>query len=701
MSSPTRSVDTPVIRPTATSVGTRTHKTRWRFLPVAMLLLACLLPAAAQAEQCPNEQLRREANSTQLPDCRAYELVSPPFKNGIPIYMTVANETSLSGDGITLGATGVFPGAPASPQHVYSLSSRTASGWSTQSLEIPQINPGIILTAATAGVSADLSHTLDGSLAALAPGAVDGQLNIYLRDNVTGSLELVATSSDPDAFQKFTLLSVLGGTSTFSHVIFTLPQALTPDAVVGARNLYDWAGGQLHLVSTLPNGSAATDANSAVNSTTGERPHQVSADGSKTFFNANGGILYARVNNATTVPISVSQRAGNAGEPQGGTFIGASADGSIVYFESSVDLTEASETHGSYSLYRYDFNTGSLTDLTISSAPGDAVLGAQVERALEVSEDGSYVYFTARGDLAPGATTETGEGTNIYVWHQGQGTRFIAQTHFLYREPMGQVSPNGLHLSFTTDSPLTSYHCAGCLIMYDYDYATAQLRCVSCDPGGATPTEGLVIGGAVWEPGIGGYEPNYVVDNGMVFFGSSQALVPQDTNGQYDVYEWQDGRLALISPGTGSQQSVFSDVSPDGRNVFFKTGKPLVGQDVDGTVDMYDARIGGGFPAPVVAAPCTGTGCQGVPSAPPIFATPPSVTFNGVGNFEAAPKPATKSKRVSLSRAQKLAAALRTCKRGAKKKRATCESRARKRYGKAAKARAGTPGATMSNRRGN
>jgi hypothetical protein len=38
-------------------------------------------------------------------------------------------------------------------------------------------------------------------------------------------------------------------------------------------------------------------------------------------------------------------------------------------------------------------------------------------------------------------------------------------------------------------------------------------------------------------------------DGSYVFFDTDDALVPQDTNGTQDVYEWEDGHVYLISGG--------------------------------------------------------------------------------------------------------------------------------------------------------
>ena len=64
---------------------------------------------------------------------------------------------------------------------------------------------------------------------------------------------------------------------------------------------------------------------------------------------------------------------------------------------------------------------------------------------------------------------------------------------------------------------------------------------------------------------------------------------------------------------------------------------------------------------------------------PESFGDPASATFAGTGNL--APVPATKPKPKALTRAQKLARALKQCHKKPKRKRPACERKARKLYG--------------------
>lgn len=662
-------------------------QTRWGVFMAAMLLFALALPAAAQAAQCPNEQLRREDNSLQLPECRAYEMVSPPFKNGAPIYGTEPVLTAPSGESALYLSTGAFASAPAAPIVNDYVATRGSTGWLTRPVEAPQVNEGPLLAGPTQGVSEDLTSVLQVSMEALAPGAVQGQGNIYVSNAAAGTRTLVGTSGGKYAAVAFAsdiYSTYVGGSSNFSHVVFAYEYALMPGSVEGSMNIYDWTGGALHLINYLPDGTLATN----VSSVGFARPssHPVSTDGSKVFFSAEGA-LYVREDDARTVAISVSQRAGASLTPQEGKFVGASADGSIVYFTSYANLVEGPETT-TQKLYRYDLNTGQLTAPVSTSA--------EVEGVLRISEGGSYVYFSALGALTPGAIQAQFGTPNTYVWHEGQGVKLVARGGY----PLsGQGSPNGQHFAFLTTQQLTSFSCSGCSLLYEYDYATDSVRCVSCNPTGAQESDPVDFAPLRIVTPLDTYFSRSVLDDGTVFFDTQESLVPRDSNGQYDVYEWHDGQLSLLSGGTAPEDSFFSDASPDGANVFFKTSQALVGQDVDTEDDLYDARVDGGFPAPVVAPPCSGTGCQGTPAAPPIFATPPSETFAGVGNFEPALKLRSKPK-PAATKAQKLKAALKLCRRDKRKRqRRTCEKRARKAYGGAVGKRAKTS-STKSDRRG-
>jgi hypothetical protein len=159
--------------------------------------------------------------------------------------------------------------------------------------------------------------------------------------------------------------------------------------------------------------------------------------------------------------------------------------------------------------------------------------------------------------------------------------------------------------------------------------------------------------------------PLFVSDDGeRVFFDSPDQLTtdaPAPSGARFqlqsiaregplevNVYEYEAGRIYLIAPA-----AALSGITPSGDDAFFYTADQLVPQDRDGTVDIYDARVDGGFPALAVPQ-CSGTACQGAPAPAPIFAAPPSATFSGVGNFPALPQSSSLHvKRAKKSRPRK------------------------------------------------
>ncbi len=314
--------------------------------------------------------------------------------------------------------------------------------------------------------------------------------------------------------------------------------------------------------------------------------------------------------------------------------IGSSENGETVYFVANGVLTAnangqgASAVAGQPNLYRED---AGVTTLVATLAAGD-----NGNRWYNPVTSTNGVVF---GDWEPGLGTRTAE-----VTPDGGAVVFMSQASLkTVNFPEGYDNAGCL-------SGETSDLKVGCteVYLYDAEGAGGSLFCTSCAPGGAPPS---VIDGDAFEltsfvPVQWGalYQPRWVSNSGgRVFFDSLEPLVGRDQNGTLDVYEWErdgegscgqaDGCVYLISGGTGPQTnaSYLLDASESGEDVFFATRSQLLAEDTNEGMDVYDARVGA--TSPPAESQCTGTGCQGVPPAPPTFATPASVTFNGIGNF--------------------------------------------------------------------
>jgi hypothetical protein len=633
---------------------------------------------------CANEVRRAESNSLALPDCRGYELVTPQLKDfpfGAPVSGNFAI-AAAAGNAIAYNTSGPLPGSAAGTFENFNISRRTASGWISTPTSPPQ-NPvgGGQNFPKTIGFSSNLSQVFMQENPTLAAGAPADVISLYVRNAETASYEFITPGNG-----SFTLFwNLVGATADSTHLVFeTLGDPVLPGMPGGFfPSLYEWSGGQLHYVGFV-NGTPVEGV------TLGQGfpfrvANAISADGSRIIFGW-GNQLYDRIDNTSTKHISASQRTiadPNGTAPAG--FWGASTDGGKVFFTSSEKLTDDATTGVNSTgrdLYAYDLGSETLTDLSVDTNPADPQ-GADVQGVVGNSDDGQYVYFVADGDLGGGATSGA---PNLYVSH-GNQVKFIATMDPADYGAWGsyqkaQDGQPGLTARVAASGDLVIQSIAS-LTGYDnvdpstatptsqvFRYATASgvLSCLSCRANGTSPSGNSTITPPFYESSI---QRNITADGSRVFFSSTDAIVPGDINGKSDAYEWADGSTKLISDGTSGVNSFFQDASPSGDDVFIATAAPLVGQDTDSHVDLYDARAGGGFAKPPAApVSCEGEACRGAGSAAPGAEAPVTPNFIGPGD----PIPSKDS-------SKKRAKALKACKaKHSKKQRKKCESQVKKRF---------------------
>jgi len=722
-----------------------------RLARTAVLLTLCAtgllaMASSASADGCPNEAIREEQGS-KLSDCRAYELVSPPDKNGAEVIpQTDKTHVAPDGNAVTFSSLGGFGSVEGSAFDFEYMSRRTAqsgtSGWSTHG-----INPlGHSATLSAAITSGNVSTYVDGFASDLgsaiyrtwqpltdAPNVADVS-NLYRIGGLsTGpkTVQLMSDAVDPMPVTWFSLArgffaslikpQFAGVSDDLRHVVFESRLDLTGDApsyegfcaLAGAgcpTKLYENADGVVRLVGRIPQAPdtacddatgpacvAADSSQAALSASIGLYSRlAVSADGRRIYFQApadfGSGPIYVREDGVRTEQVAAN-----------GEFWTASADGARAFFTTNDQLLPA-DTDGNPDLYMYDRNAPAGSRLTLISEATSGING-YVETVAGTNTDGHYVYFVCDGQLIAGQPPIGIMG--LYAWHDGQlrligtlpdlGVASFNGSRVGWGSPggaiMSRVTPDGRHLLFmsTSDSGLAGHGGysgsgnSGHQEFYLYDADSGSLACASCNPTGRVATVDAVLG---VRQNAGGSTttadgPQALSDNGRrVFFNTAEALVPEDTNGRSDAYEYDapSGSVHLLSSGKSTDPSYVLDASPSGDDVYIVTRDRLTGWDVDDRYDLYDARVDGGFPEPPsTSARCDGEACQGSLNGPPNAQGFGSSLLAGTGN--ALPVPERVSK--ATSKAQRLERALRACKsKRSKGKRKKCEAVARKRFGK-------------------
>ncbi len=584
-------------------------------------LVAPLVPVVSESV-CSNTGFRTGL-SASLPDCRAYEQVTPVEKGGAqePFHYRAGIESAvLAGeDGehavleapeVNYGGSGAHAGG--SP---YLFSRVEGEGWLVTD-GAPQPETGIESVVPQV-YSSDLTRIAFES--AYAPSELSESSNVeYKIGLVGGPYVTVATVPREDLVEddnRGIANGWVAANAGFSKLVLqTADRTLlgsTPTGTVSGPDLYEYTvqGGLQQLNVEEVDGETVTIGSCGARMVSGQEDpegkhiasssHSISPDGSRVFFEAvpSGGCsgahdLYMRVDGSRTVNIGAY------------TFVAADADG---------------------------------TRLVLSNEKGEL---AGYDSVSETFETESSEAMAEERELS---------FLGIPVQFEPQENNTFARPDYTYWKPQGGGE-------------------AGDVQVYRYDRAEHTVECISCvssfDP---EPKHEAFLQDVEGLPEVDGGLPNYTAVSGngdFAFFTTVAALVPQDVDGEVtpgprenvgghvspstDVYEWRaggvdgcglvQGCLALITDGRGGYLNLLLGTADEGRDVFIYTRSNLVPEDHGsegglGEGNVYDVRMGGGFAGPVPpSVECEGDACSTPPSAPADL-TPSSLTFTGTGNF--------------------------------------------------------------------
>jgi hypothetical protein len=663
---------------------------------------------------CPNSEVRQRTGAAYLPDCRAYELVSPTNAGAVQLlpgntlttfpYQTNAqlqywripalNNGRASGPSrfAFLGGVGAITGLepPNSFLDRY-VSTRTNDGWvtkypGTRGSEAQFVSGYDCNDRMNLCLDYDLNDFLKASPVELGPSSPtlwdeNGRRLGRLPTNVTlvPGGEFFAGDDQPSP--------------DFSHYAFSSRNiAFAPGGLTKAPgSVYDndLDESTIQIVSRQPNGDDIGQDGGTP--TEALKIPAVSEDGSSVLMSSlefEGRVnLYMRVDGAITYEVS---------KGAGVNLIGMTDDGSTVAFSTAESLLP-NDTDSGLDIYVWSQETDELVIASQGNGNGDTdsctsswtqacnAVPLTTERPDlddKVAARRGDVYFYSPEQLDPTNPGVANE-RNLYVYRNGS-VKYVTTLDSGTLIDRIQISPDGAHAAFLTSSELTGYDSNGWRQMYMFDVDDGSIRCASCLPSGEPPQ---ILRPALMRPGdsepppeahvLASQSGRFMTDDGRVAFTTSDALVDFDTNGLLDVYEFANGRPQLISTGTSERDRFpgglliyvahyvgLEAVSADGTDIYFSTFDTMVDEDLNGSfIKIYDARTNGGFLPRPPTLPCVAADeCRGEESAAPAPSEVGTGTYLGTGGNAKA--------RRSRERAAKRRAAKRRAAKRAKRNRA-------------------------------
>ncbi len=605
---------------------------------ICVAIPACAMASIGSANvraeaACPNEVLRQELGSGQLPDCRAYELVTPPYKDGAPAHLLAVSPDGSRMIVQSIGNFGDAKGSPSNEGATYELT-RTETGWSETGIDLEQ-------SRFPYEEFSEASETLEESLwQGRESSQPVGVVGLYIREagglvhdlgptkNPEGTSKGLPGLGDPLGFANPTYVQ---GSRDLSHVLFARrsdesaeteerePSLWRGDTTAPGDypSLYEYTaaaaeGAEPRLVGVAPGPEEAKHLPSehptlvsecgtnlgSRSGTSGDGENAVSEGGATVFFTAANNScgatappvneLDARVGGEKTLKISspshpLAQGSGSgedecdatceAAAPAPGLFQGASRDGSKVFFLTAQPLLNGDKGRNLYEAEIEGEGRGARVARIVQvSHDPNAGQAAEVQGVTRVSEDGSHVYFVATGVLAGNSNGQAGPFSTA---HAG------AENLYVY-EP-DPSSPGAYQTAFI-----------------------AMLCSAAGASGSVSNSECHSSDAQMWSSE--GLAPAQTTPNGsfLVFSTATDLTAPEDTStvGQVFRYDTETGELIRVSIGQrGTYECPTTKVIEEGFNCDGNTsifaafiGSPTAGRPVaiseDGSYVVFQSANG-------------------------------------------------------------------------------------------------------------
>lgn len=571
--------------------------------------------AGQAAAACPNEVLRSGA-SGQLPDCRAYEMVSPRDMNGNGIM--VAYGIRGDGDAIGYATINAFGDEAASSILGYWLADRGADGWTSTSINPPTLGriPSAYDQPEPLDIAGDYSSVLMGTrypydLRDQAPyrnlsQPGNGDLYRFMpgprAEWITYGPNLPMTASVDNAF---------GGASTdLSRIFFETTQSLSPlTAGSTAPNIYERHNGELTVVNAdsegnlIPGGAGTGRSESAAAAFYGEfgatyryqdglrnQGHAVdqtavSTDGQVVYFSAprlGPRQIYVRVDGSTTVDVSRCQYGPCAGEgaPAGAVFIAATPDGSSMLFSSPSRLLEAAPEGGG--VYRFDLATRSLSFVTPLESGGAVQAVTSDLATIYLCGSAGFRVFRAGAlhQIAPIACESMGSA------RRGE-PRITPSTGYLFTTKAGpREIPAGEAMVAAGESRIVT----GEEQVANGETAAGEFQ-IKRGEGEIATGKKMITAGGLFSYENAGFSEVYRYDPASGKFSCLSCRL--DGSAPEAGSDLTEGVPGSRNDPTEAEGIEVRNLSDDGTRVVFSSREALVPADVNGTIDVYEWELAG------------------------------------------------------------------------------------------------------------